>query len=101
MPEAIGIRLEDEWIKKIEELGEQTDEDRSTVIRHLIKLGYHDMLRELAAQAYKEGKFTLSEAASRAGMSIWDFEHFLVDKGFKSQYSIEDLRAEAMLLARK
>lgn len=40
----------------------------------------------------------MSEAAHRAGITILDMQHFLVDKGFKSGYSIEDLERELDLL---
>ena len=42
----------------------------------------------------KEGKVTISEAARKAGISVWDMEKYLVDSGFKSSYNIEDLKKE-------
>ncbi len=29
-----------------------------------------------AAQPYKEGKITFSEAAHRAGLTLWDMQHY-------------------------
>ncbi len=59
------------------------------------------MLKERAAEKYKEGKITFSEAAHRAGLSYWDLEQYLVSKGFKSEYSLDDLEEEVNLLRRK
>ncbi|MBI4017244.1 MAG: UPF0175 family protein [Candidatus Aenigmarchaeota archaeon] len=47
---------------------------------------------------YAEGKITFSEAAHHSGLTLFDMEHYLVDKGFKSEYSIEDLENELALL---
>ena len=58
-------------------------------------------IAEKAAQNYIEGKITLSEAAYKAGISVWSMEKYLVDNGFKSSYSIEDLRKELNAPLRK
>ncbi len=99
MTRAISVRIEGEFLHKIDSLGEDVNLDRSTVLRQLITKGYEELLKEKIAQKYFEGKLTFSTAAHRANMSLWDFERFLVDKGFKSQYSLEDLQEEIKLLS--
>lgn len=94
MPQAIGIRMEKKLLQKIERLGREADMDRSTAIRHLIRLGYQEAVRQRAAEEYREGKLTLSEAAARAELTIWEMAHYLVDKGFTSRYSVQDLKEE-------
>ncbi len=37
------------------------------------------------------------EAAHQTGLTIWEMEKYLVEKGFKSSYSIEDLKKIKML----
>lgn len=98
MTQAIGVRLPDEVLKKIEELGKSELEDRSTVIRKAVMQGLKDLLAKKAAEEYIKGKVTLSEAASRAEMTLWEMEKYLVDNGFKSSYSVEDLEKELQLL---
>ena len=51
-----------------------------------------------AAQQYIEGKITLSEAARLSNLTIWEMESYLVERGFKSEYSIEDLEREMKAL---
>ena len=94
MNRAIGIRLDSETLKKVKELEEEESVDRSTMIRKLVLIGYKDLATKKAAQKYKEGKITISEAARIAGISAWDMEKYLVDSGFRSNYSIEDLKKE-------
>lgn len=97
MSKAIGIRLNNEMLKKVKELEKEESVDRSTIIRKLVIIGYKDLAMQKAAQQYVEGKITLSEAAHKAEISVWDMENYLVGHGFKSSYSIEDLREEVKL----
>jgi len=98
MRQPIGIRLPKEVLKQIEELGKEEMDDRSTIIRKLVMIGYKDVIKRKAAEKYLEGKITMSEAAHLAGMTVWEMEKYLVDQGFKSAYSIEDLQKEMNIL---
>ncbi len=100
MDQPIGIRLPREILKKIEEIGKQQMEDRSTIIRKLVIAGYLQLTKEKAAQAYIQGKITITEAAKRANLTVWEFEKYLIEQGFKSEYSIYDLDKELRLLER-
>lgn len=54
--------------------------------------------RERAAQGYREGRRTLSEAAGMAGMTLWEMQSYLVERGYTSSYGLEDLGREVELL---
>ena len=95
---AIGVRLSKDVLSRIEKLSKEEHEDRSTIIRKLVILGYADLMKERAAQKYLSGKLTLSAAAHQADLTLWELEQYLVERGFKSSYSIEDLEREANLL---
>lgn len=98
--DALGIRLPKEVLSRIEKLSRQEHEDRSTMIRKLLMLGYSDFVKEKAAEKYLSGRVTLSGAAHRAGLTLWEMERYLVERGYKSSYSIEDLERELNLLKR-
>ena len=51
-----------------------------------------------AAEEYLAGKITLSGAAHKAEITIWDMQKYLVDGGFKSSYSVTDLEKELRML---
>lgn len=55
-------------------------------------------MRVIVAKSYIDGKITLSEAANQAGITLWEMENYLVEKGFKSSYSIEDLQKELLII---
>ena len=98
MAEAIGIRLENEFLKKIEVLSKEEVLDRSATIRKLVYLGYKAMMKKKSAEAYIKGKITLSEAARKAELTMWEMEQYLVENGYRSEYSIEDLDKELKLI---
>ena len=99
--EAIGIRLPREVLKQIEKLSKEEHEDRSTVIRKLVIVGYATVQKAKAAAKYQKGEVTLSEAAHEAGLTLWEMERFLVEQGYQSGYSTEDLKREMRLLEGK
>ena len=98
MAEAIGIRLDENFLKKIERLSKEEVLDRSSTIRKLVHLGYQNLIKKKAAQDYMQGKITLSESAHRAEITIWEMEQYLTEQGYRSFYSIEDLEKEINLL---
>lgn len=101
MEQPIGIRLPKEIMRKIEELSKKQMEDRSTIIRKLVILGYVKLMKEKAAQEYIQGKITLTEGARQANLTVWEMERYLIEQGFKSEYSVEDLESELKMLKKK
>ena len=59
---------------------------------------YKDLIKKKSAEEYIKGKITLSEAANKAELTLFEMEKYLVDNGFKSRYSIKDLQEELKLL---
>jgi len=92
--DAIGIRLPKDVLSRIEKLCKEEHEDRSAIIRKLVMLGYAGFVKEKAAARYLHGTVTLSKAATDAGLTVWEMEQYLVERGFKSSYSVEDLARE-------
>jgi len=75
-------------------MGDNRYSDRSSILRKLILIGYSYFLKQKAAEEYMGGNITLSEGADMAEITLWEMEKFLVEGGFKSDYSIEDLDEE-------
>ena len=100
MEQPIGIRLPNEIMRKIEDMSKDQMEDRSTIIRKLVLVGYLSYIKEKILREYLESKITLTEAAKKAKLTIWEMERYLIEKGYKSDYSIEDLEKETDKLKR-
>jgi len=52
-----------------------------------------DIMKQ-AILSYVKGIITFSEAAKQADLTLWEMEKYLVEQGFRSSYSIEDLEDE-------
>jgi len=98
MEQPIGIRLPKELLRNIDMLSKKEMEDRSTVIRKLVMLGYKDFMQRKVAEDYMRERITFSEAAQQAGLTLWEMEKYLVERGVKSSYSVEDLEREIRVL---
>lgn len=98
MAEAIGIRLDEDFLKTVDRLGREESLDRSTMLRKLLGLGYNDFMKKKAKERYIAGKITLSEAARMANLTVWEMQSYLVEEGYKSEYSINDLEEDLKLL---
>lgn len=98
MGEAVGIRIPDDLLERIDQLAAAEGDDRSTAVRKLIRRGLEEALRERAAQGYREGRVSLSGAAEQAGLTLWEMEQYLVAKGYRSEYALGDLERELALL---
>ena len=83
MEQPIGLRLPVEFVQKIEMMSKKEREDRSTTMRKLLIEGYQQKMKKQAIEEYKRGKITLSEAAKRASLTLWEIEQELVISGFK------------------
>lgn len=92
--QAVGIRLDTKMLNRVEEVSKEERLDRSTAMRILLEEGYKSRMKRKAVEEYKAGKTTISKAAEKAGLTVWEMEQCLLSQGFKSQYSIEDLKEE-------
>ena len=41
---------------------------------------------------------TMSKAAKVAGLTLWEMEKCMIEQGYRSDYSVEDLEKESILL---
>ncbi len=94
MKEAIGIRLPKDILEQIDKLSKEEREDRSTIIRKLVLLGYSDLMKKRSVERYIKGEVTFSEAADIAGLTLWEMEKYMIENGVRSSYSLEDLEKE-------
>lgn len=75
-----NVMLDKELLKLIDEYAETILEDRSTVIRQLLKKAIIDEKVSLAIRKFKEG-VSFRKAADIAGLDYWDFQAELDRRG--------------------
>lgn len=98
---SIGVRLPKAILDYVEKEARRENVDRSVVIRRLMEKGIAEFRKERAAEFYLEGKTSISGAAEVAGLIIPEMVEFLVSKGYKSSYSLEDFRRGVTLLEKR
>lgn len=95
---SVGVRLPKDVLKYVEEQARRENVDRSVMIRRFMEKGIAEFRKERAAALYVEGKTSISGAAEMASLTIPEMVKFLVDKGYRSNYSLEDFRKGVKLL---
>jgi len=98
---SVGVRLSKDVLDYIEKEAKRENVDRSVMIRRLMEMGIAEFRKERAAEFYIEGKTSISGAAEMARLTIPEMVEYLVNKGYKSSYSLEDFRKGVTLLEKR
>lgn len=69
----ISARLSDDLEAELEAYLEEERLDRSTAVRKLLAEGLDEWRRQQALDQLAAGDVTVTKAAERAGMSVWEF----------------------------
>ncbi|MDD4049699.1 MAG: UPF0175 family protein [Candidatus ainarchaeum sp.] len=85
----ISLRIEEEIEKKIIDISNIENIDKSIIYRQSIKKGMLEIKKELAIKLFVEEKYTLSSAAKFAEMYIGDFITLLSKRGITQDISLE------------
>jgi predicted HTH domain antitoxin len=72
MARTVTTRLEDEYLKRIDELAAQRGVDRSALVRSFLLYALKENTIHDALENYQAGKITLWQAAERCDMSLWE-----------------------------
>lgn len=98
MAEAIGIRLDDNFLRVIDQISKEESLDRSTMLRKILNLGFSDFMKQKAKEKYISGQITISQAAKMSNLTIWEMQKYLTEGGYRSEYSIKDLEDDLKLM---
>jgi predicted HTH domain antitoxin len=98
---SVGVRLSKKVLEYIDKQAKMESVGRSVVIRRLVEIGAAEFEKEKAAKLYMEGKISISGAAENAQVTIPEIVDYLVCKGYKSEYSVNDFRRGVTLLEKK
>ena len=94
MSETICLRLSKETAKKLREIADNEEKDRSTLIREILEQAIKAKNVDQAIELYRKGQITGWKAAQLASISLWNFYKLLAEKGVLLQYSEHDLEED-------
>ena len=72
-----SIRMNDEELKRLDEMAKRKSLDRTHLIKKAIELGVRDMLIEDALDHYQRGGKCAWACAEEAGLTLWEFLEIL------------------------
>lgn len=79
----IGVRLDDELKRAVEDVMKQESVDKSTAVRMLAGEGYREWRLKRALRHLREGKVSIWQASKMAGRSLWDFTDIVKKEGIE------------------
>lgn len=96
----VGTRLPKELVRELEMIEQVEHADRSTTLRKLITSAVGDWKLAYYADQYGERKLTLSSAARKAGVSVWEFQEYTRAHRVPAQYDLADLEHDLAAIKR-
>jgi len=98
MAKTVTTRLEDKYVRRIDELAAQRGVDRSALLRSFLLHALQENTIEDALKAYKDGRITLWQAAERCNMSLWEIIQEIKHRHIYSSYDMKELEKDLAAL---
>ncbi len=94
MATTITTRLDDNYVKRIDELAVRKGVDRSAVLRSFLLSALKEHTIHDALERYQEGKITLWEASKACDLSLWEMVQEIQQRHVHTAYSIKELEKD-------
>ena len=94
----ISARMDAKDSKIVSDLARLEGEDRSSIMRKLMRLGISAYRKEAAVRAYSMGKASLNRAAELMGASLWEFLAELGHQGVRLNYGADEFESDIAVL---
>lgn len=90
-----SFRLDDELLKKLEEVSKKKHIDRSTALKQILEIGLQKLKLEEALVDYQNGKISAWRASHSAEIPLWRFLEILKQR--RIPFKTADSEMEEML----
>jgi len=94
----ITTRVEDDFVREIDEIASEEAIDRSSIVRKFLMTSLKQWKIDKALQEYEQGRMTLWQAAEECGISLWEMMAEIQKRGTKVPYTSDDLREDLKAL---
>lgn len=98
MGKTVTTRVNEELSERIDEIAEEEDLDRSTVVRKFLADGTRNWLIEKNLEDYEAGRVTLWQAADRCGLSLWEIIQEAREREIHVPYTVDELEEDLRAL---
>lgn len=97
----LGVRLEQDIFKLVEDTATEEHKDKSSALRQLILLGRQKLREKNAIEAYRDGKISTDKAAEIAGLTVTEIMTLLANAGLTSEETFADYAEGIRILTTK
>jgi predicted transcriptional regulator len=94
MVTTISTRIDDKYVKKIDELATRKGVDRSALLRSFLLFALNEYTIRESLEKYQDGKTTLWEAAEQCNLSLWEMVQEVKQRQIHTPYDIEELEKD-------
>ena len=94
MATTITTRLDDQNVKRIDELAARKGVDRSALLRSFLLFALKEHTIRESLEKYQEGKTTLWDAAEACNLSLWEMIHEIQQRHIHASYGIKELEKD-------
>lgn len=98
MTKTVTTRLDDEYVKTIDELAARKGVDRSALLRSFLLYALKKHRIQDALEEYKAGIITLWEAAQHCNLSLWEIIQEVKHAHIHTSYDLKELEKDLMAL---
>lgn len=98
MTKTVTTRLDDEYLKQIDELAARKGVDRSALLRSFLMRAIRDQAISDSLKGYTEGKMTLWEAAEQCNLTLWEMIQEVKHRGINASYDIREMEKDLQTL---
>lgn len=98
MTKTVTVRLDDEFVKKIDEIAARKGVDRSALLRSFLLYALKEHRIQNALEDYKAGIITLWEAAQHCNLSLWEIIQEVKHAHIHTSYDLKELEKDLMAL---
>ena len=88
----LGVRLEKDFIKMVEETANEEHTDKTNALKQLIELGRKEYLLRRYIELYRSGRCSIDKAAAVVGITVAEMMKEAVSEGITSSETIEEYR---------
>ncbi len=92
MMKSVSIRLSEDFMKEAEKLARLELVDKSTIIREALEKGFADIKLNIAIGMFSKGRFSTSQAAEIAELSIGEMMDELAKRGIRQDLARKDVK---------
>ena len=96
MSKTVTTRLDDESVKRIDELAARKGVDRSALLRSFFLYALEGHMLRDCLEDYEAGKITLWEAAERCNMSLWEMIQEVKQAHIHVSYDLQEFQKDLM-----